>query len=53
MKPQIVKCWRKCFEEKDNSLSHAAKRYMKENGTDAIEKLIASKVNCSSSSRII
>ncbi|CAJ2678204.1 unnamed protein product [Trifolium pratense] len=44
MKPQIVTCWRKCFVEKDNFLMHA-ERYMKENGTEALEKLIASKTN--------
>jgi hypothetical protein len=43
MKPQIVTCWRKCFVEKDNFIMHA-ERYMKENGTEALEKLIASKV---------
>ncbi|XP_045819319.1 uncharacterized protein LOC123912790 [Trifolium pratense] len=42
MKPQIVTCWRKCFVEKDNFLMNA-ERYMKENGTEALEKLIASK----------
>ncbi|KAK2383447.1 hypothetical protein P8452_38571 [Trifolium repens] len=42
MKPQIVTCWRKCFVEKDNFIMHA-ERYMKENGTEALEKLIASK----------
>ncbi|KAK2383440.1 HVA22 protein [Trifolium repens] len=35
--------WRKWFFEKDNFLMHA-ERYMKENGTEALEKLIASKV---------
>ncbi|KAK2383439.1 HVA22 protein [Trifolium repens] len=34
--------WRKWFFEKDNFLMHA-ERYMKENGTEALEKLIASK----------
>jgi len=48
MKLQIVTWrlnnhWRKCFVEKDNFLMHA-ERYMKENGTEALEKLIASKV---------
>ncbi|XP_045819312.1 uncharacterized protein LOC123912786 isoform X1 [Trifolium pratense] len=42
MKPQIVTYWRNCFVEKDNFLMHA-ERYMKENGTEALEKLIASK----------
>jgi hypothetical protein len=49
MKPQIVSWglnsfWKKWFFEKDNFLMHA-ERYMKENGTEALEKLIASKVN--------
>jgi hypothetical protein len=35
--------WRKCFAEKDDFLMHA-ERYMKENGTEALEKLLASKV---------
>lgn len=39
MKPQIVTCWRKCFVERDNFLMHA-ERYLKENGTEALEKLI-------------
>jgi len=48
MKPHIVTWrlndyWTKCFVEKDNFLMHA-ERYMKENGTDALEKLIANKV---------
>lgn len=47
MKPQIVtwrlnNFWRKCFVEKDDFLLHA-ERFMKENGTEALEKLIASK----------
>ncbi|GAU30528.1 hypothetical protein TSUD_65380 [Trifolium subterraneum] len=44
MKPLLVICWRKCFVEKDNFLMHA-ERYMKENGTEALENLIASKTN--------
>jgi len=36
--------WRKWFCEKDNFLMHA-ERYMKENGTEDLEKLIANKVN--------
>jgi len=49
LKPKIVtwrlnNCWRKCFVEKDNFLTHV-ERYMKENGTEALEKIIASKVN--------
>jgi hypothetical protein len=48
MKPQIVtwrlnSYWRDCFAEKDNFLLHA-ERYMKENGTETLQKLIASKV---------
>jgi hypothetical protein len=43
MKPQITTYWRKCFVERDNFIMHA-ERYMKENGTEALEKLIASKV---------
>jgi hypothetical protein len=43
MKPQIITYWRKCFVERDNFIMHA-ERYMKENGTEALEKLIASKV---------
>ncbi|CAJ2678210.1 unnamed protein product [Trifolium pratense] len=48
MKLQIVtwrlnnNYWRKWFFDKDNFLMHA-ERYMKENGTEALEKLIASK----------
>ncbi|CAI8617985.1 unnamed protein product [Vicia faba] len=47
MKLQIVvwrfnNYWRKCFVEKDEFLMHA-ERYMRENGTEALEKLIASK----------
>lgn len=48
MKPHIV-TWRlndyrtKCSVEKDNFLMHA-ERHMKENGTEALEKLIANKV---------
>jgi hypothetical protein len=42
MKPKID-TWRKCLVEKDNFLMHA-ERYMKENGSEALEKLIASKV---------
>ncbi|XP_058758155.1 uncharacterized protein LOC131631378 isoform X2 [Vicia villosa] len=47
MKLQIVvwrfsNYWRKCFVEKDEFLMHA-ERYVKENGTQALEKLIASK----------
>ncbi|CAL5213552.1 unnamed protein product [Lathyrus oleraceus] len=48
MKLQIVvawrfnEYWRKCFVEKDDFLMHA-ERYVKENGTEALEKLIASK----------
>ncbi|KEH31199.1 putative transcription factor C2H2 family [Medicago truncatula] len=47
MKLQIVSWrlnnyWRKCFVEKDDFLMHA-ERYMQENGTEALEKLIASK----------
>ncbi|KAI5386202.1 hypothetical protein KIW84_072666 [Lathyrus oleraceus] len=38
------KYWKKCFVEKDDFLMHA-ERYMKENGTEALEKLIASKTN--------
>ncbi|XP_045819306.1 uncharacterized protein LOC123912784 isoform X2 [Trifolium pratense] len=41
MKPKID-TWRKCFVEEDNFLMHV-ERYMKENGTEALEKLIASK----------
>jgi hypothetical protein len=41
MKPKID-TWRKCLVEKDNFLMHA-ERYMKENGSEALEKLIASK----------
>ncbi|XP_058758127.1 uncharacterized protein LOC131631354 [Vicia villosa] len=46
MKLQIVQWrfnnfWRKCFVEKDDFLMHA-ERYMRENGTEALEKLIAS-----------
>ncbi|KAK2437247.1 HVA22 protein [Trifolium repens] len=41
MKPKID-TWRKCFVEKDNFLMHA-ERYMKENGSEALEKLIANK----------
>ncbi|WJX46495.1 hypothetical protein P8452_33293 [Trifolium repens] len=41
MKPQID-TWRKCFVEKDNFIMHA-ERYMKENGSEALEKLIANK----------
>ncbi|CAK8577929.1 unnamed protein product [Lathyrus sativus] len=41
VKLQIV-AWRKCFVEKDDFLMHA-ERYVKENGTEALEKLIASK----------
>ncbi|XP_058747320.1 uncharacterized protein LOC131620291 [Vicia villosa] len=46
MKLQIVQWrfnnfWRKCFIEKDDFLMHA-ERYMRENGTEALEKLIAS-----------
>ncbi|CAK8577931.1 unnamed protein product [Lathyrus sativus] len=44
MKPQIVTCWRKCFVERDNFLMHA-ERYLEENGTEALEKLITSKTN--------
>ncbi|CAI8617983.1 unnamed protein product [Vicia faba] len=44
MKPQIVTCWRKCFVERDNFLMHA-EEYVKENGTEALEKLITSKTN--------
>ncbi|XP_058747531.1 uncharacterized protein LOC131620438 [Vicia villosa] len=44
MKPQIVTCWRKCFPESDNFLVHG-ERYVKENGTEALEKLITSKTN--------
>jgi len=49
LKPHIVKwglnnSWKKWFFEKDNFLMHA-EIYMKENGTEALEKLIASKVN--------
>lgn len=49
IKPQIVACrlsnyWKNVFVEKENFLLHA-ERYMKENGTEALEKLIASKVN--------
>lgn len=49
MKLQIVQWrfnnfWRKCFVEKDDFLMHA-ERYMRENGTEALEKLIASQVN--------
>ncbi|XP_058761910.1 uncharacterized protein LOC131635305 isoform X2 [Vicia villosa] len=48
MKLQIVawrfsNYWRKCFVEKDEFLMHA-ERYVKENGTEALEKLIASKI---------
>ncbi|XP_045819309.1 uncharacterized protein LOC123912784 isoform X4 [Trifolium pratense] len=43
MKPKID-TWRKCFVEEDNFLMHV-ERYMKENGTEALEKLIASKTN--------
>jgi hypothetical protein len=48
MKLQIVtwrlnNYWRKWFFDKDNFLMHA-ERYMNENGTEALEKLIASKV---------
>jgi len=48
MKLQIVtwrlnNYWRKFFVEKDDFLMHT-ERYMKENGTEALEKLIASKV---------
>lgn len=47
LKPHIVtwglnNSWKKWFFEKDNFLMHA-ERYMKENGTEALEKLIASK----------
>ncbi|WJX46490.1 hypothetical protein P8452_33288 [Trifolium repens] len=47
MKLQIVtwrlnNYWRKWFFDKDNFLMHA-ERYMNENGTEALEKLIASK----------
>ncbi|CAJ2678198.1 unnamed protein product [Trifolium pratense] len=41
MKPKID-TWRKCFVEEDNFLMHVEK-YMKENGSEALEKLIASK----------
>ncbi|KAL5054497.1 hypothetical protein RYX36_035179 [Vicia faba] len=41
-KPQMVTCWRKCFVERDNFLMHA-EEYVKENGTEALEKLITSK----------
>jgi len=49
MKPQVVtwrlnNYWRKWFCKKDKFLMHAEK-YMKENGTEALEKLIANKVN--------
>ncbi|KAI5386199.1 hypothetical protein KIW84_072665, partial [Lathyrus oleraceus] len=44
MKPQIVTYWRKCFVERDNFLMHA-ERYLKENGTEALEKLITSNTN--------
>jgi hypothetical protein len=47
MKLQIVTWrsnnWKKWFFDKDDFLMHA-ERYMKENGTEALEKLIASKV---------
>jgi hypothetical protein len=48
MKLQIVtwrsnNYWKKWFFDKDDFLMHA-ERYMKENGTEALEKLIASKV---------
>lgn len=47
MIPQIVtwrlnSYWRDCFAEKDNFLLHA-ERYMKENGTETLQKLIGSK----------
>ncbi|XP_024636751.1 uncharacterized protein [Medicago truncatula] len=47
LKPHIVtwglnNSWKKWFFEKDNFLMHA-EIYMKENGTEALEKLIASK----------
>lgn len=47
MKPQVVtwrlnNYWRKWFCERDNFLMHA-EIYMKENGTEALEKLIANK----------
>ncbi|CAJ2678203.1 unnamed protein product [Trifolium pratense] len=41
MKPKID-TWRKCFVEEDNFLMHVEK-YMKENGSEALEKFIASK----------
>lgn len=46
--PQIItwrlnSYWRDCFAEKDNFLLHA-ERYMKENGTETLQKLISSKV---------
>ncbi|XP_045819318.1 zinc finger protein 385D-like isoform X2 [Trifolium pratense] len=41
MKPKID-TWRKCFVEEENFLMHVEK-YMKENGSEALEKLIASK----------
>lgn len=48
MKPHIVTWrlndyWMKCFVEKDNFLMHA-ERYISENGTEALEKVIANKV---------
>lgn len=36
--------WRKIFVKKDNFLLHAD-RYLEDNGTEALMKLIASKVN--------
>ncbi|TKY59435.1 HVA22 protein a [Spatholobus suberectus] len=46
LNPQAVICrlnnWKKFFFKKDNFLLHA-ERYVKENGTEALEKLIASK----------
>ena len=48
MKPQVVICklknWRKLFAKKENFLLHA-ERFIQENGTEALEKMIASEVN--------
>lgn len=48
LNPQAIICrlnnWRKFFVKKDDFLLHV-ERYLNENGTEALEKLIASKVN--------
>lgn len=52
MKPQVVTCWRKFFAESDNFLVNV-ERYVKENGTEALEKFITSKVNVNRDSKLM